>query len=86
MLMVDGAGTPISACTTAACTCEQHAIETLVDVRNVKQAPRHLLYDKAADADSARQFFEDWYEWAIRSRLAPVKNVPGCSVQVWTIF
>jgi len=28
-----------------------------------------------ADADSAKEFFEDWYAWAIRSRLQPVKKV-----------
>lgn len=29
----------------------------------------------SADADSAQEFFEDWYAWAIRSRLKPVKKV-----------
>ena len=28
-----------------------------------------------ADADSAKELFEDWYAWAIRSRLEPVKKV-----------
>jgi transposase len=30
------------------------------------------MYD---DATSAREFFDDWYSWAIRSRLQPMKKV-----------
>ena len=55
MLLVDGAGTPVSTCTTAANTSEVHAIETLVDVRHIEQTPRHLLYDQAADCDWLRE-------------------------------
>lgn len=54
MLMVDGEGTPLSAFTTAASTSEVHAIETLVDERVADKTPRHLMYDKAADADWLR--------------------------------
>ena len=27
------------------------------------------------DAKTAKEFFDDWYSWAIRSRLAPMKKV-----------
>lgn len=54
MLVVDGEGTRPSAFINAASTCEVHAIETLVDERVAKSTPRHLMYDKAADADSLR--------------------------------
>jgi transposase len=54
MLMVDGEGTPLSAFTTAASTSEVHAVETLVDERVADKTPRHLMYDKAADADWLR--------------------------------
>jgi len=55
MLMVDGDGTPLSAFITAASTSEVHAIETLVDDRVAANKPRHLMYDKAADADWLRE-------------------------------
>jgi transposase len=54
MLMVDGEGTPFSAFTTTAATSEVNAVETLVDERVSDQKPRHLMYDKAADADWLR--------------------------------
>lgn len=55
MLLVDGAGTPLSAFTTSASTAEVHAIETLVDHRASRRKPKRLMYDKAADADWLRE-------------------------------
>jgi len=55
MLMVDAAGTPLSAYITSARTAEVHAIETLVDDRIPDRAPDRMLYDKAADADWLRE-------------------------------
>ena len=60
MLMVDAAGTPVSAFTASANTAEVHAVETLLDVRVVPGSPERLLYDKAADAD--------WLREALQSR------------------
>lgn len=54
MLMVDRAGTPLSAYTHSAGVAEVHGIEALVARRRLPQAPDHLLYDKAADADWLR--------------------------------
>lgn len=58
MLMVDGGGVPLSAFTTAASTSEVHAVETLIDERVAANTPRHLMYDKAADADWLRDALE----------------------------
>jgi len=55
MLMVDGEGTPLSAFVTDAATSEVQSIETLVDERMTARTPKHLLYDKAADADWLRE-------------------------------
>jgi transposase len=55
MLMVDGAGTPLSAFTLQAGVSEVHAITTLVDERLLPRKPRRLMYDKAADADWLRE-------------------------------
>ena len=55
MLMVDAAGTPLSAFSCAANVAEVHAIETLVDESVTGRAPERLLYDKAADADWLRE-------------------------------
>ncbi len=53
--MVDGEGTPLSAFITDAATSEVQSIETLVDERMTRRTPKHLLYDKAADADWLRE-------------------------------
>ena len=55
MLLVDAAGTPLSALSVSANTPEVHAIEMLVDWRVIEGEPRRLLYDKAADADWLRE-------------------------------
>lgn len=55
MLMVDGAGLPLSAFTTSAQDAEVHTVETLVDVRVLPKRPDRLIYDKAADADWLRE-------------------------------
>lgn len=54
MLMVDGAGIPLSAFITSAQHAEVNLIERLVDQRVLQRRPRHLLYDRAADADWLR--------------------------------
>ena len=53
--MVDGEGTPLSAFVTDAATSEVQSIESLVDERMTSRTPKHLLYDKAADADWLRE-------------------------------
>jgi transposase len=55
MLMVDGEGTPLSAFITDAAASEVQSIESLVDERMTRRKPKHLLYDKAADADWLRE-------------------------------
>ena len=55
MLMIDGNGKPLSVFTLAANFAEVSSIETLVDTRLSKKAPKRLLYDKAADADWLRE-------------------------------
>ena len=55
MLLVDGAGTPISAFTMPANIAEVQAIQHLVETRVIAGSPRRLLYDKAADADWLRE-------------------------------
>lgn len=59
MLLVDSAGTPLSAFTCAANVAEVHAIETLVDTCLTGRHPERLLYDKAADADWLRDHLGD---------------------------
>ena len=54
MLMTENHGIPISAFTTSAQFSEVHAIETLVELRVLRDCPERLLYDKAADADWLR--------------------------------
>ena len=58
MLLTEAEGVPISAFTTSAQDAEVNTIETLVDIRVTKKRIRHLLYDKAADADWLRDSLE----------------------------
>lgn len=55
MLMVDGRGAPLSVMTIEANVAEVNTIETLVDIRVAGKRPKHLLYDRAADADWLRE-------------------------------
>jgi hypothetical protein len=55
MLMVDGHGTPLSVHTCAANYAEVNTLETLVENRICERMPERLLYDRAADADWARE-------------------------------
>jgi transposase len=55
MLLIDRHGTPLSAFTLSASQAEVNTLETLVDERVCEQKPKRLLYDKAADADWARE-------------------------------
>jgi transposase len=55
MLMTEAQGLPISAFTTSAQVAEVNTIETLVDTAVLSKRPKHLLYDKAADADWLRE-------------------------------
>jgi transposase len=54
MLLVDDRGLPRSVMTLPANIAEVNTIETLIDVRVTSQKPKHLLYDRAADADWLR--------------------------------
>lgn len=60
MLMIDNHGLPISAFTTSAQESEVNTVETLVDLCVISKRPKHLLYDKAADAD--------WLRHSLRQR------------------
>jgi transposase len=58
MLLVDGRGLPLSALTIGANVAEVNTIETLVDIQVAGRRPKHLLYDRAADADWLRLALE----------------------------
>jgi transposase len=55
MLLVDGRGLPLSVMTIEANVAEVNTIETLVDIQVAGKRPKHLLYDRAADADWLRE-------------------------------
>ena len=55
MLLVDGRGLPISEMTIGANVAEVNTIETLIDIQVAGKRPKHLLYDRAADADWLRE-------------------------------
>ncbi len=59
MILIDGEGIPLSVFTLGANVAEVHAIENLVDVRQVDKKPERLVYDKAADADWLRGAMEE---------------------------
>jgi transposase len=59
MLLVDGRGLPLSEMTIGANVAEVNTIETLVDIQVAGKRPRHLLYDRAADADWLRDSLRD---------------------------
>lgn len=59
MLLVDSRGLPLSEMTIGANVAEVNTIETLVDVQVAGKRPRHLLYDRAADADWLRASLRD---------------------------
>lgn len=54
MLMIDGAGTPLSTDIASANTAEVNLIEPLVERRVLETKPKRLLYDRAADSDPLR--------------------------------
>ena len=59
MLLVDSRGLPLSEMTIGANVAEVNTIETLVDIQVAGERPKHLLYDRAADADWLRESLRD---------------------------
>jgi hypothetical protein len=55
MLLVDGAGLPLSIDIDSASPAEVTLIEPLLDEAVTPFAPDHLIYDRAADSDPLRE-------------------------------
>ena len=54
MVLTDGSGLPIGIDTASASPHEVTLIESLIDNRVLRQKPRRLIYDTAADSDPLR--------------------------------
>ena len=81
MLLVDGRGVPLSVMTIEAHVADVNTIETLVDIQVAGKRPKHLLYDRAADADWLRESLRNrlsvTFHSTARMRRYRVKSIPG---------